>query len=57
MRTIIIENCRNDNIMLTNYISSKFPSLSKNMLFKALRNKDIKVDGKRLSREYNCTKR
>ena len=34
---------------IPNYILSIFPSLSKNFLFKALRNKDIKVNGKRIS--------
>lgn len=49
MRTIIVENCKKDDLLVTNYILSKFPSLSKNFLFKALRNKDIKVNGKRIS--------
>lgn len=53
MRTIIVENCRKDNITVANYISLKFPSLSKNMIFKALRNKDIKVNGKRISSNIN----
>lgn len=49
MRTVIVKNCRKENTNIINYISSLFPSLSKNMIFKALRNKDIKVNGKRIS--------
>jgi len=49
MRTIIVENCKKENINIVNYISNTFPSLSKNMIFKALRNKDLKVNGKRIS--------
>lgn len=49
MRSIIVKNCKKDDLQITNYILSIFPSLSKNFLFKALRNKDIKVNGKRIS--------
>lgn len=49
MRKIFVENCKRENINIVNYISSSFPSLSKNIIFKALRNKDIKVNGKRIS--------
>ena len=49
MKSIIVENCKKTNINVTNYILEKFPNLSKNILFKALRNKDIKVNQKRIS--------
>lgn len=49
MKSIIVENCKKENTNIINYISSFFPSLSKNVIFKALRNKDIKVNGKRIS--------
>lgn len=49
MRTIIVKNCRKESCLLTNYIRLQFPSLSQNLLFKALRNKDIKINCKRVS--------
>lgn len=47
MRKLIVENCK--NMSITKYILCKFPSLSKNVLYRALRNRDIKVNEKRIS--------
>ena len=47
MRKIIVTNKYN-NKKLNNYILSIFPNLSTNILFRALRQKDIKVNGKRI---------
>ncbi len=47
MRKLIVENCK--NMSITKYILSKFPNLSKNILYRALRNRDIKVNEKRIS--------
>ncbi|MEG2310605.1 MAG: RluA family pseudouridine synthase [Clostridia bacterium] len=48
MRTIFIDNLKK-NQTLTNYISMVFPNLAYSMLKKALRNKDIKVNLKRVT--------
>lgn len=50
MKTIIVEKNKN-NISAINYILDKFPNLPKASLFKALRNKDIKVNGKRINKD------
>lgn len=50
MKTIIVEK-NIDNISVLNYILNKFPNLSKASLFKALRNKDIKVNEKRINKD------
>lgn len=49
MKSIIVKNCNKKKESITNYILNTFPSLSKNLFFKALRNKDIKLNGKRIS--------
>lgn len=49
MKSIIVKNCNKKKDSITNYILNTFPSLSKNFFFKALRNKDIKLNGKRIS--------
>lgn len=49
MKSIIVENCKSKNTNIVNYILSIFPSLSKNIIFKALRNKDIRVNNKKIS--------
>ena len=36
---------------LTKFILDSFPHLSPNMLYKALRQKDIKIDGKRINKD------
>lgn len=46
MKTIIVEK---NNISALNYILDKFQNLPKSSLFKALRNKDIKINGKRIN--------
>ncbi len=48
MREIKVLNC-NNKCYISNYILNTFPSLSKNTLYKALRNKDIRINGKRIS--------
>ena len=50
MKTINNEKNKN-NISAINYILDKFPNLPKASLFKALRNKDIKVNGKRINKD------
>ncbi len=52
MRTIYIENEKNNQTLIS-YIKNTYPSLSSNMLFKALRNKDIKVNNKRVSSDIS----
>lgn len=47
MREIIVESCK--NMYISKYMLGKFPNLSRNILYKSLRNKDIKVNGKRIS--------
>lgn len=46
MKTIIVDN-KNDGKNLNNVILSEFKSLSVNSLYKALRKKDIKINGTR----------
>lgn len=45
-----------DNKKLNNFILDTFPALNKNMLFKALRQKDIKINGVRVKEnvDINC---
>lgn len=50
MRTLEVENS-NSNVKLSKYIFSKFPNMSKSIFYKALRNKDIKVSGKRITED------
>ncbi len=52
MKTIFVEKCNKEQ-QITKYILSRFPSLNKSTLFKALRNKDIKVNGNRISKDIN----
>ena len=40
-----------DNKKLTKFILDAFPNLSPNMLYKALRQKDIKIDGNRINKD------
>ena len=40
-----------DNKKLTKFILDSFPNLSPNMLYKALRQKDIKIDGNRINKD------
>lgn len=48
MKELIVEEKYN-NKKLNNYILEKFPNLSQNTLYKALRKKDIRVNEKRVS--------
>ena len=48
MRKIIV-NEKYNNKKLNNFILDSFPNLNKNTLFKALRKKDIRINGKRVS--------
>ena len=45
MKKLIVPQ-KYDNKKLTKFILDSFPKLSPNMLYKALRQKDIKIDGK-----------
>ena len=48
MRSLIVSK-KYDGKKLNNFILDSFPNLNKNTLYKALRKKDIKVNGKRIS--------
>lgn len=50
MRTIIVKNI-NKKTYLSNYIFKTFPNLSKGKFFKFLRNKDIKINEKRVNKD------
>lgn len=50
MKTLIVKNLSKPE-KLTNYIKNIYPSIVKSMLFKALRNKDIKINGKRTNQD------
>lgn len=50
MRKIIV-NEKYDNKKLNSFILDTFPNLNKNTLFKSLRKKDIRVNGKRVSED------
>jgi 23S rRNA-/tRNA-specific pseudouridylate synthase len=52
MRTIFVEKNKK-NLNLINYIIEVFPSLPKNYIHKALRNKDIKVNNLRVNKDVN----
>lgn len=52
MKKIYVENNKK-NIKLVNYILNNFPKLSPSFLYKALRNKDIKINGKRVSKDIS----
>ncbi len=54
MKTIFVEKCNKEQ-QITKYILNRFPSLNRSILFKALRNKDIKVNGNRISKDINIT--
>ncbi len=54
MREIFVENCKT-NIKLSSYIKNIFPNISTNSIFKALRNKDIKVNDKRVNSDIIIT--
>lgn len=50
MRKLIVNEKYNDK-KLNNFILDSFPALNKNTLFKALRKKDIRVNGKRITED------
>ena len=50
MRKLIV-NEKYNNKKLNNFILDSFPALNKNTLFKALRKKDIRINGKRVSED------
>ena len=52
MRKLIV-NEKYNNKKLNNFILDSFPNLNKNTLFKALRKKDIRINGKRISEDIN----
>lgn len=47
MKTVIVENKK--DIYLVDFLKKSFPSLKTSTIFKALRNKDIKVNNKRIN--------
>lgn len=54
MRVCEFFNIKGDKearVCLSSFVLNSFPSLSRNVLFKAIRNKDIKVNGKRVSKD------
>ena len=52
MKKLIVTQ-KYDNKKLTKFILDSFPHLSPNMLYKALRQKDIKINGIRTNKD--CT--
>lgn len=50
MKKLIVPQ-KYDNKKITKFILDTFPNLSPNTLYKALRQKDIKIDGKRISKD------
>ena len=50
MRKLIV-NEKYNNKKLNNFILDSFPNLNKNTLFKSLRKKDIRINGKRISED------
>lgn len=52
MRKLIV-NKKYDNKKLNNFILDSFPNLSTNTLYKALRQKDIKINGQRIKENIN----
>lgn len=48
MKELIVSNIKNEKKLLY-YIKDCFPNLSSSLLYKALRNKDIRVNGKRIN--------
>lgn len=48
MRTIYVENKKKNETVIS-YIKAIFPSLSNSVLFKALRNKDIRINDKKIN--------
>ena len=47
MRKLIVTE-KYDNKLLNTFLLDSFPKLNRNMLYKALRQKDIKINGKRI---------
>ena len=52
----VIVNEKYDNKKIVNFILSEFPNLSYSYLYKALRKKDILVNGKRINSNINIKK-
>lgn len=52
MKSFTVNNLK-ENILLSKYVLNKYQNLSRNVFFKALRNKDIKVNNKRVSCDLN----
>ena len=48
MKSLIVDYNDDDKNLIT-YLTSKFPNLNVNAVYKALRNKDIKINNKRIS--------
>ncbi len=49
MRKLIVNNLKKNNNKLLYYIKENYPNLSSSILYKALRNKDIKINSKRIN--------
>ncbi len=50
MRIIYVKNLKSkETVQIVNYISKTFPNLKKSTLYKALRNKDIRVNDKKIN--------
>lgn len=52
MRKLVVTEKYN-NKTLNTFLLDSFPELNKNMLYKALRQKDIKINGKRVKENVN----
>ena len=52
MKKLIVEKKYN-NKKLIKFLNDKFPNVSNNLIYKTLRKKDIKVNGKRISENIN----
>lgn len=50
MKENYVENCRN-GMKLSTYIKKLYPSIPNNYLYKAIRNKDIKINGTRIGKD------
>ena len=55
MKTVIVDN-KDENKKIWTYLIEQFKSMPENALHKAFRKKDIKVNGKRISKDYIISK-
>ena len=52
MKKLIVPK-KYDGKKISKFLSESIPNLSQNLLYKTLRKKDIKVNGKRISEDIN----